>query len=98
MIRNAYIESRLRNAVPDDAPIAEQPTQPAQAASFQPAKVVEQPTRYGKLVEVDLPQLEERQRKVKEPRRRRNRRGSDDIKRDQLVEAFLSENRCMCAL
>jgi len=28
------------------------------------------------------------------PWRSRNRRGSDDIKRDQLVEEFLSENRC----
>ncbi|OAA82575.1 hypothetical protein LEL_02120 [Akanthomyces lecanii RCEF 1005] len=27
------------------------------------------------------------------PRRRRNRRGSDDIKRDAMVEAFLSENK-----
>src|SRR5690606_17762642 len=27
------------------------------------------------------------------PLRSRNRRGSDDIKRDQLVEEFLSENR-----
>jgi hypothetical protein len=27
------------------------------------------------------------------PMRSRNRRGSDDIKRDQLVEQFLSENR-----
>lgn len=28
------------------------------------------------------------------PRRRRNRRGSDDIKRDQIVEAVLKESRC----
>ena len=28
------------------------------------------------------------------PWRPRNRRGSDDIKRDQLVEQFLHENRC----
>ena len=30
------------------------------------------------------------------PMRSRNRRGSDDIKRDQLVEQFLSENRREC--
>lgn len=27
------------------------------------------------------------------PRRRRHRRGSDDVKRDAMVEAFLSENK-----
>lgn len=39
--------------------------------------------------------------KTKQPptgRRRRNRRGSDDIKRDEMVEAFLHENRRMYPL
>ncbi|KAG5978850.1 hypothetical protein E4U55_005845 [Claviceps digitariae] len=62
-----------------------------------------QPTRHGKIVEVDLTSQplpnsdEHRKRKadgsLPPAPRRRNRRGSDDVKRDQLVEAFLHENK-----
>ncbi|CEJ90574.1 hypothetical protein VHEMI06348 [[Torrubiella] hemipterigena] len=60
----------------------------------------------GKLLEVDLSQQDFAKREIdrkrlfggqdspeKPKRRNRNRRGSDDIKRDQLVEAFLTENK-----
>lgn len=56
-----------------------------------------QPTRHGRLVEVDLSshlvRYDDRKPKAAGPPRRRNRRGSDDVKRDQLVEAFLHENK-----
>ncbi|KAK4093447.1 hypothetical protein Purlil1_2604 [Purpureocillium lilacinum] len=70
--------------------------------------VTEQPAKHGKLLEVQVPdrvwdRRDEAQRLRAEkaaaagpsskPRRGRNRRGSDDIKRDQLVEQFLHENR-----
>ncbi|KAJ6781202.1 hypothetical protein PWT90_07841 [Aphanocladium album] len=66
-------------------------------------------TSWTKLVEVDVPadlrgntnnghgrkrgapETEDKQKPP--PRRRRNRRGSDDVKRDAMVEAFLSENK-----
>ncbi|KAH7328951.1 hypothetical protein B0I35DRAFT_507328 [Stachybotrys elegans] len=61
---------------------------------------------HGKLMEVEVPagaaveprrrdesRKKPRLRKDGKPWRPRNRRGSDDIKRDQLVEAFLHENR-----
>lgn len=52
----------------------------------------------GQIDEEELEEGKGRPRKVRlgrdgKPMRSRNRRGSDDIKRDQLVEAFLSENR-----
>ena len=71
--------------------------------------VSEQPAKHGKLLEVQVPDRAwdrrdeaKRQRADKaataagpssKSRRGRNRRGSDDIKRDQLVEQFLHENR-----
>ncbi|KAK4099736.1 hypothetical protein N658DRAFT_429061 [Parathielavia hyrcaniae] len=52
----------------------------------------------GQIDEEEAEEGKGRPRKVRlgrdgKPLRPRNRRGSDDIKRDQLVEAFLSENR-----
>jgi hypothetical protein len=52
----------------------------------------------GQIDEEEAEEGKGRPRKVRlgkdgKPMRPRNRRGSDDIKRDQLVEAFLSENR-----
>ncbi|KAH6854426.1 hepatocellular carcinoma-associated antigen 59-domain-containing protein [Chaetomium sp. MPI-CAGE-AT-0009] len=52
----------------------------------------------GQIDEEEHEESKGRPRKVRlgrdgKPMRPRNRRGSDDIKRDQLVEAFLSENR-----
>ncbi|GAO16096.1 hypothetical protein UVI_02039910 [Ustilaginoidea virens] len=61
-----------------------------------------QPTRQGRLVEVDVSSdplqdgdpTKRRTGMTSQPApRRRNRRGSDDIKRDQLVDAFLHENK-----
>ncbi|KAM0462278.1 hypothetical protein ACHAPV_003752 [Trichoderma viride] len=67
----------------------------------------DQPTRHGKLVEVDTTNLgnhqmnsDSKRRRVDTdtakpapPRRGRNRRNSEDIARDAMVEQFLSENR-----
>jgi hypothetical protein len=52
----------------------------------------------GQIDEEEHEEAKGRPRKVRlgrdgKPMRSRNRRGSDDIKRDQLVEKFLSENR-----
>lgn len=52
----------------------------------------------GQIDEEEQDESKGRPRKVRlgrdgKPMRSRNRRGSDDIKRDQLVEEFLSENR-----
>ncbi|KAK4042066.1 hepatocellular carcinoma-associated antigen 59-domain-containing protein [Parachaetomium inaequale] len=52
----------------------------------------------GQIDEEEHEETKGRPRKVRlgrdgKPMRSRNRRGSDDIKRDQLVEKFLSENR-----
>ncbi|KAG5928706.1 hypothetical protein E4U42_000136 [Claviceps africana] len=62
-----------------------------------------QPTRQGKIVEVDLrsqplpmsddPRKRKPDASLSAAPRRRDRRGSDDAKRDQLVEAFLHENK-----
>ncbi|KAL6858370.1 hypothetical protein J3F83DRAFT_750563 [Trichoderma novae-zelandiae] len=113
---NAYIESRLtsRSATdPRDASSSQQTaSQDADAlASGDPSlqqRWRDQPTRHGKLVEVDMSALDGRtdaagnnkRRRVENdgaakppPRRGRNRRNSDDIARDALVEQFLHENR-----
>ncbi|KJZ76695.1 hypothetical protein HIM_04031 [Hirsutella minnesotensis 3608] len=110
--RTEYIESRLssRNALPS---ASTQPLSPSidraaspdvLAATSAPAtgKTADQPTKHGKLFEVDIPD-EVRNRRDGARRRPeetaskrrfgRNRRGSDDIKRDQFVEQFLRENR-----
>ncbi|KAG6015435.1 hypothetical protein E4U43_005339 [Claviceps pusilla] len=78
------------------------PANPASSSSDLRPRAV-QPTRQGKIVEVDLrsqplPSSDDpRKRKPDGPLppapRRRTRRGSDDMKRDQLVEAFLHENK-----
>ncbi|KAH6626005.1 hepatocellular carcinoma-associated antigen 59-domain-containing protein [Chaetomium sp. MPI-SDFR-AT-0129] len=52
----------------------------------------------GQIEEEEREEADGRQRKVRlgrdgKPLRSRNRRGSDDIQRDKLVEEFLSENR-----
>ena len=52
----------------------------------------------GQIDEEEHEEAKGRPRKVRlgrdgKPMRSRNRRGSDDVKRDQLVEKFLSENR-----
>ncbi|KAM0512634.1 hypothetical protein ACHAPE_008659 [Trichoderma viride] len=70
-------------------------------------KYRDQPTRHGKLVEVDTTNLGNHQMNNDNKRRRvdtdtakpaphrrgRNRRNSEDIARDAMVEQFLSENR-----
>ncbi|KAH0499136.1 hypothetical protein TgHK011_006351 [Trichoderma gracile] len=119
---NAYIESRLhsRNAAdPRDTSSSSQTASQAAGAlaSGDPSQQQQwrdQPTRHGKLVEVDMSALDgggnggndynnnnnKRRRVDKDttsakapPRRGRNRRNSDDIARDALVEQFLHENR-----
>ncbi len=60
-------------------------------------------TSWPKLVEVEVPAaatqkgkkhaLDGEAKPPPPPRRRRHRRGSDDVKRDAMVEAFLSENK-----
>ncbi|PTB64426.1 hypothetical protein BBK36DRAFT_1170996 [Trichoderma citrinoviride] len=114
---NAYIESRLtsRNATDPRDPSSSSSQRPASQAaadalaSGDPAeKWRDQPTRHGKLVEVDMSALDggngtdhnnKRRRIDKDttakppPRRGRNRRNSEDIARDALVEQFLHENR-----
>ncbi|TWU77086.1 hypothetical protein ED733_008103 [Metarhizium rileyi] len=96
-----YIESRLTSSAPKPS----QPS-PSTAETHAPTprdqsarQVHEQPTKHGKLLEVEVPLDVRRDTRPKaeetqKPRKRgRNRRGSDDIKRDQLVEAFLHENK-----
>ncbi|KAM0260294.1 hypothetical protein ACHAQJ_002859 [Trichoderma viride] len=82
------------------------------AGKAQPDKWRDQPTRHGKLVEVDMTDInneranDNKRRRVDTdtttttttttkapPRRGRNRRNSEDIARDALVEQFLHENR-----
>ncbi|KAG6012722.1 hypothetical protein E4U54_007328 [Claviceps lovelessii] len=104
--RTEYIESRLSSrAAPPPSNSCDEHADPANTASsssdLRPRAV--QPTRQGKIVEVDLrsqplPSSDDpRKRKPDGPLppapRRRTRRGSDDMKRDQLVEAFLHENK-----
>ncbi|KND95365.1 hypothetical protein TOPH_00182 [Tolypocladium ophioglossoides CBS 100239] len=107
---NEYIESRLSSRndpsgtskQPDHrpAPLQGQPAEQAPPGSSD--KLGDQPTKHGKLLEVDVPDnawdrrddaKRRRTEKPPKPRRGRNRRGSDDIKRDQLVEQFLHENK-----
>lgn len=101
-----YIESRLasRNAPPTETTPAEEAKAAAQTAAAQAAAVTRQPASQGKLLEVDLSEIAIASRNKrphggqqagpeKPKRRNRNRRGSEDVKRDQLVEAFLHENR-----
>ncbi|KAG5939956.1 hypothetical protein E4U53_007700 [Claviceps sorghi] len=104
---NEYIESRLSNrAAPPPSHSHDEHADTVNTASssseLRPRAV--QPTRQGKIVEVDLrsqplPMTDDpRKRKadgsLPAAPRRRERRGSDDAKRDQLVEAFLHENKC----
>ncbi|KHO00088.1 uncharacterized protein MAM_02011 [Metarhizium album ARSEF 1941] len=102
---NEYIESRLSSAR------APGPSQPAPQTDASPEPLAgadpqrshhHQPTRQGKLFEVEVPadtrrdaQKQKRPASTDPPRpkRGRNRRGSDDMKRDQLVDAFLHENK-----
>lgn len=99
-----YIESRLANT--RSAPPDESPTEtPAPAAKPTEGQEIMQ----GRLMEIEIKEPEQT---VKEPRakkvrlgrdgkpwRPRNRRGSDAIKRDQIVEEILRENRRMtCVL
>ncbi|TFB05669.1 hypothetical protein CCMA1212_001929 [Trichoderma ghanense] len=113
-------DKHIRNATdPRDPSSSSQPASQAADAlvSGDPAQQQQwrdQPTRHGKLVEVDMSALDggmsaagsgngndynKRRRVDKDttgkppPRRGRNRRNSDDIARDALVEQFLHENR-----
>ncbi|KAG6262239.1 hypothetical protein E4U49_003283 [Claviceps purpurea] len=104
-----YIESRLssraasRPSHSHDAEDADTAMTAASSSDNRPRAV--QPTRQGKIVEVDLssqPLLpitgdESRKRKASTSLppapRWRNTRASDDVKRDQIVEAFLHENK-----
>ncbi|KAL7802818.1 hypothetical protein V8C43DRAFT_269462 [Trichoderma afarasin] len=117
---NEYIESRLasRSADPHGTSPSSQPasqsTTTNQGLAGDPNhqdKWRDQPTRHGKLVEVDMANLDNgarnnnsndshKRRRVETdgtakppPRRGRNRRNSQDIARDALVEQFLHENR-----
>ncbi|KAG6033716.1 hypothetical protein E4U41_006821 [Claviceps citrina] len=105
-----YIESRLssRAAPPPSSYSPDEHTHtlitPASSSSDQQRPRAVQPTRHGKIVEVDLtsqPLSDKDDPRKRKPNTtlpaaapwRRNRRGSDDAKRDQLVEAFLRENK-----
>ncbi|KAH8175755.1 hepatocellular carcinoma-associated antigen 59 domain-containing protein [Sarocladium implicatum] len=123
-----YIESRLsRRSEPNrdelqkpqsDNDDSSRSSQAATAAAARGAidPSVEQPTRQGRLMEVDLSEVPARRTNRQQqgeqsaisiapapkkqrlgpdgkPWRGRKRRASDDVKRDQLVEAFLHENR-----
>ncbi|KAL7950594.1 hypothetical protein V8C42DRAFT_124981 [Trichoderma barbatum] len=119
---NAYIESRLasRPANPNGTSSSQPSPQSANPGfahddNANPQdKWRDQPTRHGKLVEVDMANLDSgpgantsvtngrvanKRRRVEQdtakppPRRGRNRRNSQDIARDALVEQFLHENR-----
>ncbi|PNP57753.1 hypothetical protein THARTR1_01911 [Trichoderma harzianum] len=115
---NEYIESRLasrsadpRGTSPSSQPASQVATNTSLAGNHNHQdKWRDQPTRHGKLVEVDMANLDsarnnpssdsnKRRRVEKEgiskppPRRGRNRRNSQDIARDALVEQFLHENR-----
>ncbi|KAL7936050.1 hypothetical protein V8C35DRAFT_278283 [Trichoderma chlorosporum] len=118
---NAYIESRLASRSAADphgasSSSSSQPSARSATANFagsasQQDKWRDQPTRHGKLVEVDMANLDagakaggnndtgNKRRRVETdvakppPRRGRNRRNSQDIARDALVEQFLHENR-----
>lgn len=112
--RTDYIESRLssraasRPSHSHDAEDADTAMTAASSSDNRPRAV--QPTRQGKIVEVDLssqPLLpitgdESRKRKASTSLppapRWRNTRASDDVKRDQIVEAFLHENKCTSIL
>ncbi|KAH8128569.1 hypothetical protein FP744_10008548 [Trichoderma asperellum] len=78
----------------------------AKSSSNPADKWRDQPTRHGKLVEVDMANLRDHQvnndkrrrvdtdtAKPAPHRRGRNRRNSEDIARDAMVEQFLHENR-----
>ncbi|KAF4594646.1 mRNA splicing factor RNA helicase [Ophiocordyceps camponoti-floridani] len=56
-----------------------------EAPESRPPKQADQPTKHGKLFEVAIPQHAH-----SNPR---NRRGSDDLKRDDFVDQFLHENK-----
>ncbi|KAJ4860524.1 hepatocellular carcinoma-associated antigen 59 domain-containing protein [Trichoderma breve] len=116
---NEYIESRLasRSADPHGTSPSSQPASQSATTnqglagdSNHQDKWRDQPTRHGKLVEVDMANLDSarnnnsndshKRRRVETdgaakppPRRGRNRRNSQDIARDALVEQFLHENR-----
>ncbi|QYS98837.1 ELM2 domain-containing protein [Trichoderma simmonsii] len=119
---NEYIESRLasRSADPHGTSPSSHPASSHSATTNQGLaggdpnhqdKWRDQPTRHGKLVEVDMTNLDNgarnnnssdshKRRRVETdgaakppPRRGRNRRNSQDIARDALVEQFLHENR-----
>jgi hypothetical protein len=92
-------------AAQDEARVA---TQKQQQAKERPQSALngQQSTSRGKLVEVDIPldikSSAHGKRKADNalaapppPRRRRNRRGSEDVKRDELIDKFLHENRRM---
>ncbi|KAK2590641.1 hypothetical protein QQS21_011668 [Conoideocrella luteorostrata] len=96
---NEYIESRLSSRA-DSGPIQPDQAPNTAAPTDNLPRFGVQPTQHGKLVEVDLPSSIANPKKTNKTEdsqapapRRRNRRGSDDIKRDQLVEAFLHENK-----
>ncbi|KAL7927905.1 hypothetical protein ACQKWADRAFT_278200 [Trichoderma austrokoningii] len=113
---NAYIESRLasRDAANPPPSSSSQPrvqndddNDDGKTASNPADKWRDQPTRHGKLVEVDTTSLGDHQLNSNSKRRRvdadaakpashrrgRNRRNSKDIARDAMVEQFLHENR-----
>nr|WNZ75782.1 hypothetical protein [Trichoderma harzianum] len=118
---NEYIESRLASRSADPHGTSPSSQLASQSATTNQGlaggdpnhqdKWRDQPTRHGKLVEVDMANLDNgarnnngsdshKRRRVETdgaakppPRRGRNRRNSQDIARDALVEQFLHENR-----
>ncbi|QUC18247.1 uncharacterized protein UV8b_02488 [Ustilaginoidea virens] len=102
---NEYIESRLSSRAEPRSSCTRagpSPDAPSSGTTSFGRPMGVQPTRQGRLVEVDVSSdplqdgdpTKRRTGMTSQPApRRRNRRGSDDIKRDQLVDAFLHENK-----
>ncbi|KAM4055086.1 mRNA splicing factor RNA helicase [Hirsutella rhossiliensis] len=87
---------------PPAATGADHPGQPPAPSTASAVRAGDQPTKHGKLFEVDIPADVRNRRddakrrhaeKAPKPRFGRNRRNSDDVKRDEFVEQFLHENR-----
>ncbi|ODA78790.1 hypothetical protein RJ55_06174 [Drechmeria coniospora] len=100
-----YVESRLssRHRAGDPSAAAEATSPQPPISMTTTTTTTSQPTKHGRLLEVDVPVRSERSessdrpRRIGDPstkpRRPRNRRTSEDMKRDQLVDQFLHENR-----
>lgn len=79
-----------------EAPVTDTPSQPSMQGKLMEVDIPDE----SRAIKECQPQYSQKRGPKKQrlgpgdkPWRSRNRRGSDDIKRDQLVEKFLSENR-----